>query len=131
MLQLVDYEYYTNTYKGISIPADSFDNYAIKASSKVNYYTFDRITNDNIDNNIKNTACEIADLIYSQFLLKEQVSNSNTIKTSETVGPHSVSYFNNINLLSKDILSNSELDEECYQICYRYLVHTGLMYRGV
>lgn len=131
MLQLVDYEYYTNTYKGISIPADSFDNYAIKASSKVNYYTFDRITNDNIDNNIKNTACEIADLMYSQFLLKEQVSNSNTIKASETVGPHSVSYFNNINLLSKDILSNSELDEECYQICYRYLVHTGLMYRGV
>ena len=31
----------------------------------------------------------------------------------------------------KEILTPEELEYNCYKICYRYLVNTGLMYRGV
>ena len=52
------------------------------------------------------------------------------IVASETVGPHSKSYVNNANIIEKNILSDTELDNKCYKICYKYLVSTGLMYRG-
>lgn len=128
---LIDYKYYSETYGGSSIPEPSFQKKAIQASGKVNFYTSNRITEDNLDNNIQNTACEVAELIYSQDILKEKVMSDDKVKTSETVGPHSVGYANNKSFQEKYILSDDELEYECYKICYRNLVHTGLMYRGV
>lgn len=136
MLNLVTYEYYQNTYGGTSIPSASFNKYSLKASSKINHYTSNRI-NEEIMNqeplgdNIKNTACEIAELLYSQDQLIANLNNSESIKASETVGPHSVTYVNKFNLQSQRILTSDELDKECYKICYTNLVQTGLMYRGI
>lgn len=128
---LVDYNYYTKTYEGSSIPESSFQNTAIKASSKVNYYTFNRINETIIDNNIRNATCDIAELIYSQYTLKERVLSDNKIVASETVGPHSKTYVNNISSIEKNILSDQDLENKIYQICLEYLGPTGLMYRGV
>lgn len=128
---LIDYEYYSKKYGGSSIPESSFQKKAIEASSKVNYYTFNRINELILDDNIKNTACEIAELIYSQDILKEKVISDEKCKASETVGPHSVTYVNNKALQEKRILTSEELDYECYKICYRYLVLTGLMCRSL
>ena len=127
---LIDYNYYSKNYGGSSIPESSFQKKAIESSSRVNYYTFNRINNENINDNIRNTACEIADFIYSQDILKEKVISEDKIKASETVGPHSVNYVNNKSFQEKRILTNSEIEHECFRICYRNLATTGLMSRG-
>lgn len=131
LTKLVDYEYYSKNYGGSSIPESSFQKKAIEASSKVNYYTLDRIDKAVLDDNIRNTTCEIAELIYSQDILKEKVLNDEKSKASETVGPHSVTYINNKTFQEKEIFTPEELEYNCYKICYRYLASTGLMYRGV
>ncbi len=131
LTELVKYDYYKNSYGGSSIPESSFQKMAIKSSSKVNYYTQNRINEKNIDDNIQNTACEIAELIYSQEMLKEKILADDKIKASETVGPHSTTYVNNKAFQEKQILSEKELEQECYRICYRNLALTGLLYRGI
>ena len=128
---LVDYDYYKKDYEGSSIPGSSFKKQAIKASSKINHYTYNRINENVIDDNIRNTACEIAELLYFQDTLKEKILSDDRVKANETVGPHAISYINNKTFQEKQILSDKELEEKCYQICYEHLVETGLMYTGV
>ncbi len=131
LTELVNYEYYSKTYEGSSIPDSSFKKYSLKASSKVNYYTSNRIDENILDDNIRNTVCEIAELLYNQELLKSNILDSSSKEVaSETVGPHSKSYVNKSNLQEKHLLSELELNSECYKICYEHLSLTGLMYRG-
>lgn len=134
LTELIDYEYYKGIYEGSSIPESSFKKVAIKASEKVNYYTQDRINKDNITDKIRNTACEIAELLFEQESLKEKIINYDE-KTkeiaSETLGPRSVSYVNKSSQQANLIKSKEELEREIYKICYQSLVHTGLMNRRV
>lgn len=129
LTELVDYDFYIDNYEGSSIPESSFKNMSIKASAYVNKNTYNRIKESNIDDNIKNCTCEIADLLYSQDIKKLKIEDIKMV-ASETVGKHSKTYVNNSNLIDKQILSDSELETSCYKICYKYLVSTGLMYRG-
>lgn len=129
LTELVDYEYYSKTYGESSIPDSSFKKYSLKASSKVNYYTSNRIDENILDDNIRNTVCEIINLLVEQETLKTKLIDDKEV-ASETVGPHSKSYVNKSSLQSSKILSNEELDKECYKICYEHLSFTGLMYRG-
>lgn len=134
MLELVDYEYYQSAYEGSSIPESSFKKLAIKASEKINYYTQNRINKDNTTDIIRNTTCQIAELIFEQECLKEKIVNydeTNKEIASETLGPRSISYVNKSSQQSNLIMSSDELEKEIYKICYQSLVHTGLMYRGV
>lgn len=130
LTELVDYKYYTDNYGGSSIPESSFKEHSINASSRINRYTSNRINQENIDNNIRNTACEIVNLLFKQKELITKLNDDNLSKISETVGPHSITYVNKSSLQSQRILSTTELEQECYRICYNNLVHTGLMYRG-
>lgn len=125
---LVDYDYYIDIYEGSSIPESSFDNYALKASSYINKYTFNRIK-DKIDDFVKYCACEIAELLYSQEKNKNNIEEKQVV-ASETVGPHSKTYVNNSAYIDKQILTSKELENNIYKICYRYLATSGLLYRG-
>lgn len=131
---LVDYEYYSKIHGGSSIPESSFKTKAIEASSKVNYYTFNRINDTNINDDIRNTACQVAELLFEQESLKLSITkdtNENKEVASESLGPRSISYVNKSSLRSNQILSKEDLEEQVYKIIYQSLVHTGLMYRGV
>ena len=133
LTELVNYEYYTKTYGGSSIPESSFKEKAIKASSEVNYWTSNRITNEILNDLIRNTTCEIAELLFEQDNLKKSVlstDSDNKEVASESLGPHSISYVNKSNLRANQILSDNDLKKRIYAICYKNLVHTGLMYRG-
>lgn len=130
LTELVDFSYYKETYGGVSIPELSFKKMVIEASSRVNYYTLNRINETLLNDNIRNTTCEIAELLYSQELLKTNVLDNAKEKVSETVGKHSVTYANNKSIQEKNILSKSELNNEIYQICLKNLAYTGFMYRG-
>ncbi|MGN1298250.1 MAG: hypothetical protein ACI4VH_07585 [Clostridia bacterium] len=131
----IEYSDYKSEYKGILIPKDSFDSFAMKASSIVNYYTFDKIDKENIEDyvliKVIFATCEIAELLYEQNQLKENQNDDKSTVASETVGPRSVSYVNKSNLQSQRILSKKELDKETYSICLKHLSRTGLMYRGI
>lgn len=130
LTKLIDYEYYSKIYGGSSIPESSFNKYSIKSSSQINLFTSNRISNDNITEDIKNATCEVAELIYSQEMLINKIEDDSKEVASETVGPHSKSYVNKSNLKSQRILTKEELNKECYRICYTYLANTGLMFRG-
>ncbi len=133
LTELVNYEYYSKTYGGSSIPESSFKEKAIRASSEVNYWTSNRITSEILNDLIRNTTCEIAELLFEQDNLNKSVlntDNDNKEVASESLGPHSISYVNKSNLRANQILSDDDLKKKTYNICYKNLVHTGLMYRG-
>lgn len=132
LTELVDYEYYMNNYEDCSIPKSSFKKHNIDASTRVNNYTFGRITKEILEQNdsIKTTVCEIIELLYDQEQLIAKLADDR-VKASETVGPHAVTYVNKTNLQAQRILDSKELEKECYRICYKHLARTGLMYRGV
>lgn len=129
---LVDIEYYNDKFEGSSIPNESsFVKYAREASSKINYYTCNRIVTENdITDLIRDTTCKIAELLFKQASLKEKVQDDRKEIASETLGPRSVSYVNKSSQQFNLIMSEEELEKEVYKICYQSLVHTGLMYRG-
>ena len=134
LTELVDDEFYLGIYGGSSMSdasPDLFKFYSRKASSKVNFYTSNRITEKNNNDDVKFATCEIIDLLFSQDKLKSKIYSDDKIIASETVGPHTVNYVNKSTIQSDKILSDKELDLKCYQICYEHLIYTGLMDRGV
>lgn len=130
----IRYSDYKSKYKGSIIPENSFDGYAIKASSRVDYLTSGRINIENIEDiilpKIIFATCEIAELLYNQEQLIQKQNDDKVTVASENVGPHSKTYVNKSNLQAQRILNNKELDSECYRICLRHLSITGLTYRG-
>lgn len=130
----VDYKYYTEQFFGNLIPENEFNKKALEASSKVNYYTVGNIDNNNIPIKVKNATCSIAELLYTQEKLKISITNQtadNKQIASETLGPRSITYLNNSSEISKQILSDSDLNIQIRNICHEYLDDTGLMYRGI
>ena len=130
-----EYSDYKSEYKGIIIPKDSFDSYAMKASSRINYFIFNRINLETIEDSILIkvifATCEIAELLYNQEQLIQKQNDDKITIASENVGPHSKTYVNKSNLQAQRILNNKELEKEGYNICLKYLSRTGLMYRGI
>ena len=125
----VDYDYYINDFNGNIIPNTSFNKFVKKASRKINYYTSNNIKE--VTNDIRDATCEIAELLFNQNKLKEDVLYATEVlKSSETVGPWTVHYENNTQYKSNKILSESELNNLIYRICKDYLLDKGLMFRG-
>jgi hypothetical protein len=132
----VNYSDYSSDFKGILIPGDLFNSYVKRASSKVDYFTFYRISDDTFQvkyykEKVIFATCEIAELLYNQDQLIDKLNDDKSTIASETVGPHSKSFVNKSSLQVQRILSSKELEQECYKICLRYLASTGLMYRGI
>lgn len=114
-----DYEYYKNTFKGGTVPADRFDYYAERASDYMNFITFNRLKNENhpeYADEIQKCCCAVADTICSY----EQSGNSDGI-ASETIGSYSVKYAEE---------SEKKHSAKMISTARQYLAHTKLMYRG-
>lgn len=129
----VDYEYYKDNLKCSIIPIDSFENYAIRASSKIRYYTSNRINDKNINDNIRNATCFIAELLFNQEKLKSKIaleSNAKPQIASENLGPRSISYVNNTQYQDNQIKTDKELNSSIYQIC-KENIDSELLFRGV
>lgn len=78
----VDYSYYANEYLG-TLPEDSFNSLALKASREIDNNVNTRLTEENINDlsekaqdQLKYTACALIDLIY-----KKQKSDSKNISS--------------------------------------------------
>lgn len=106
-------EFYEDEYllgRKPQLPNTEFKFWEHKARIFVDQFTFDRISQEDIDgpsgDKIKRCVCELAEFLY----LNEGSEN----KKSEGIPGRSVSYIQGIE----------------YDICQRYLMMTGLMYRG-
>lgn len=124
-----DYGFYECVYKG-SMSEDDFERLVIKASCEVNKNIFSRNT-EKYDLEVQLATCSITDILYKIEQLENKLNNSisNEMLKSESVGDYSRT-FNSAGIDDiKNEISNqkSNIKEELR----RYLLNTGLLYRGV
>ena len=126
MAAFIDLAYYTGTYKGVAIPTDSFYRYAERATSMVEFHTFERagvIITANTDtatiDKIQMATCAAADALYNADLQ----ANGGSI-ASEKVGDYSVNF-----AVSPDtaLTVNAKVSNAMRE----YLAFTGLLFRGM
>ena len=119
----VTYEYYANEYCGCGatiVSAENFHKYLLQAQSVIDLHTFGRCKKlKDIPDEIKNCCCEIVELIGSY----EDIINTYGGVSSEKNNNYSVTYE------SSETLKN-RLEDGKIQAVYRWLEHTGLLYRG-
>lgn len=123
MYAYATYRYYVEEYGGTAIPEADFAKCIRQASSYIDYYTMNRITAPDRVANLKDCACEMAEAAYDVLY-----KNNGEVKKSENTDGYSVSYVTEVS----DGGDRTELLRcKLYQICRRYLLHTGLMNRRV
>lgn len=83
MTQYANYDYYISKYKG-TMPETDFSKLSIIASMKIKANTFGRIDENNVPDEVKFCTCVLAD--------KLLIATKNEGKSSESVGPWSISY---------------------------------------
>lgn len=130
----IDYDYYSNTYDGDLIPQKEFEKFAKGASYEIKL----RIQNKDISNfeeEVKYTACSVADILYNKFLNKEKIKNiingSEKVITSEKVGDYSrnIQSISNSDLMS--LASEEKVQNEISLEIEKKLYFTGLLYGGI
>ena len=129
-----NYDFYNSTYKG-DMPKDKFDKLVIGASYEVQKNIFNRdITN--YEDEVQLATCSVADILFQIEQIEQRKSklvssgSSDKIISSESVGDYSRTFANTNNMKDlEDEISNqkNKIQEEIR----KYLLHTGLMYRGV
>lgn len=112
----MNYDFYVNQYGGSLIPEADFKRLAIKARAHIDHLTFGRIDWDMAGDNIKTCLCEVCEAEYRS----ERAENGEAV-TSESVGAVKVTYAEG---------SRKSLERVVHSVVSKYLLHTGLMYRG-
>ena len=120
---VADYSFYTGEYYGKLLSSEEFPEYATRADAWLSELTFGRYSSPDLSESqlqaVKMAECAVADLWYQ--LQTEQASNPAISK--ETVGSHSVTY-------RTDTEAASGWSARIYDTAARYLLTTGLLYRG-
>lgn len=127
MAAFIDLAYYSATFKGVAIPADSFYRYAERATTAVEFQTFGRSsviiaadTDAATIDKIKMATCAAAEALYNA---EQQASGASGTVASERVGDHSVNF-----AVSQDATLTT--DAKVSSAMREYLAFTGLMFRG-
>ena len=107
MSQYVDSEYYLNTFKGATIPADDLNKYLLIASEKVNELTFNRIVKIGFNNltdfqkeKVQRAVCLHADYMYQGGTEMGQISSYSVFGAVFTPSMHSVSILHSSSSIS-------------------------------
>lgn len=129
MKTYTDYAFYSNTYKG-TMPEEDFNRLVIGASYEVRRNIFNRdITG--YEEEIQMTTCSVADILLKIETLenkKDAMISENRVKT-ESVGDYSRTFESDD---VKDIETQiSNQKEKIKEELRKYLLDTGLLYRGV
>lgn len=128
---LVDFTFYKDTFYGKIVDEATFSKLLIQAEATLNYYTFGRLNElTESPSEAKFAACELIDLYHDYDAKKANMESTVGRIASETVGSHSVAfkYADEIFKVSdpEAVMKKSE-----YEIVCKYLMPTGLLYRGV
>ena len=129
MKTYTDYAFYINTYKG-DMPDDDFDRLIIRASYEVRRNIFNRDITGYKDE-VQLATCSVADILLKIETLenkKDAMISENRVKT-ESVGDYSRTFESDD---VKDIETQiSNQKEKIKEELRKYLLDTGLLYRGV
>lgn len=133
MTNYTDYDFYKDTYMG-NMPESDFDKMVIRASAEVRKNIFGRdITN--YKEEVQMATCSVADILLKIEQLetrKDKLVSSNAkdkVVSSESVGDLSRTFATpNLTDLEKEISNQKNKILEEIKL---YLLHTGLLYRGV
>lgn len=129
-----DYDFYSKTYKG-NMPTDDFERLVIRASYEVQKNIFNRDITDYKDE-VQLATCSVADILYRIEQIEQKKSKlissakEDRILASEQVADLSKTYANTnkISDLDQEI---SNLKTKINEEISLYLLHTGLLYRGI
>ena len=120
---VADYAFYTGEYYGKLLSSEEFPEYATRADAWLSELTFNRYCSPDLSESqlqaVKMSECAVAELCYE--LQAEPVSDPSISK--ETVGSHSVTY-------RTEAEAAAGLAARIYDTAARYLMTTGLLYRG-
>ena len=120
---VADYAFYTGEYYGKLLSSEEFPEYATRADAWLSELTYNRYCSPDLSESqlqaVKMAECAVADLWYQ--LQTEQASNPAISK--ETVGSHSVTYRTGTE-------AASGWTARIHETAARYLMTTGLLYRG-
>ena len=120
---IATYDFYQTEYYGKLLTSEEFPEYATRADAWLSELTFNRYCSPDLSESqlqaVKMAECAVADLWYQ--LQTEQASNPAISK--ETVGSHSVTYRTGTE-------AASGWAARIYDTAARYLMTTGLLYRG-
>lgn len=125
-----DFTFYSVTFYGDTIPEDKFDKYATRASDFIDYLTWNKAQAMADDPAVQKCCCALAEQYMSIDALKTAASAKVTedgIIASESVGSHSRSFRNG----TEAEQAVQEAEKALAAIARRYLLPTGLLYRGV
>lgn len=134
MINYTDYDFYKDTYKG-DMPKTDFNKLVTRASAEVRKNIFNRDIK-NYEDEVQMATCSVADILLKIEQLetrKDKLVSSDAVDkvvSSESVGDLSRTFANTTNLtdLEKEISSQKNKIIEEIRL---YLLHTGLLYRGV
>ncbi len=134
MTSYIDYDFYVNKYMG-DMPEENFEKLALRASAEVRKNIFNRDITDYKDE-VQMATCSVADILFKIEQLESRKnklvsSNANDkVVSSESVGDLSRTFANTTNLtdLEKEISNQKNKILEEIRL---YLLHTGLLHRGV
>lgn len=125
-----DFEYYQTTYFGDAIEQESWPKYGTRASDFIDYITWGKAKDNSELDEVKKCCCALAEqykLIDDTRTAAAAKVTSEGIIASESVGAHSRSFRNG----AEGAQAVTELEKELANIARRYLLPTGLLYRGV
>ena len=118
-----DFDFYQTEYFGKLLASEEFPEYATRADAWLSELTFDRYSSPDLSESqlkaVKMSECAVADLWFQY--LTEAATNPSISK--ETVGSHSVTYRTGTE-------AASGWAARIYETAARYLLTTGLLYRG-
>ncbi len=128
-----DYEYYTQTYFGSTVPESAWASWSYKASMRIEYLTFgrtDKLDRSVLPDAVFDAVCGAAEVMYEYDARKkarESASSNGTVKSESNDG-YSVSY---AGVDSADESADAEnCDNAVMDVISEYLAHTGLMFKG-
>lgn len=127
MYPTVDYQTdYKGTYGGTLIETENeFKQYALESCNFINELSLGKFV-DTEWAGAQLAKAKMCICALSDYLKKDSQRIENSMKSSETVGPHSVSY--NPSIFAK---KNEEVYIEKKKIAYTWLASSGIFYSGV
>lgn len=130
-----DFEYYRDTYHGVSVLEADYPGYAVKASAFLDYYTMGKAADSAELDAVKLACCALAEKYaeIEMMMLKARESMNDLVsgnKKSESIGSYSVTYQNAEDVSKGARQFAEELKKDLPQIARAYLTGTGLLYRG-
>lgn len=134
MTNYTDYNFYEVSYKG-DMPKEKFDRLVVRASAEVRKNIFNRAIT-NYEDEVQMATCSVADTLLKIEQLevrKDKLVSNNAVDkvvSSESVGDLSRTFANTSNLTDLETEISNQRNKIIEQIRL-YLLHTGLLYRGV